>query len=175
MQAVLAEPLPVAVSAPSYEAIVREHGGAIARLVRGYERDAALAEDLAQEVLIAVWRALPSFAGRASVKTWVLRIAHNVAVTHVIRARRDVIARSVALEDVDVAAAEGLAPEGRLDVQRVLALVHRLRPLDRQLLLLWLEGLSTDEVTEVTGLSASNVGVKVHRIKALLAQKLEES
>lgn len=157
----------------TYESIVREHGAAIARLVRGYERDAGRAEDLAQEALVAIWRALPTFAGRSSLKTWVLAIAHNVAVSHVVRARRDVISRWTSLEDVDVAAAGCASPEGRIDLQKTLELVRALKPLDRQTMLLWLEGLTTEEIAEATGLSTTNVGVKVFRVKALLAQKME--
>jgi RNA polymerase sigma-70 factor (ECF subfamily) len=62
--------------------------------------------------------------------------------------------------------------ERRIDLGRVLALIHRLRPLDRELMLLYLEDLDAASMADITGLSARNVATKIHRIKALLARQL---
>jgi RNA polymerase sigma-70 factor (ECF subfamily) len=158
-------------------AISAEYGRALARLARGYEADEARQQDLMQEILVAIWRSLPSFEGRASMRTWVYRIAHNVAVSHVVKRRRDRLARSVALtDDAHAALARNAAheAEGRDAVGRLAALVRALRPADAQVILLHLEGLEHAEIAEVTGLSRENVAVKVHRIKAALARALEE-
>jgi RNA polymerase sigma-70 factor (ECF subfamily) len=160
-----------------FRAISAEYGGALARLVKGYEADEARQQDLMQEILVAIWRSLPSFEARCSVRTWVYRVAHNVAASHLVERRRDRLARSVALDDdAHAALARNAAheAEGRDAVGRLAALVRALRPADAQVILLYLEGLEHAEIAEVTGLSGANVAVKVHRIKAALSRALEE-
>ncbi len=159
-----------------FEAVAREHGPALQRFARGYEKDADRQHDLAQEILLALWRALPSFEGRSSLRTWVYRIAHNVAVTHVVKGARDRLARSVPLEDVEAFFAGNAARdmEERDAVARVAALVRALKPSDAQLILLYLEGLDHTEIADVTGYSPTNVAVKVHRIKDALRRAMTE-
>jgi RNA polymerase sigma-70 factor (ECF subfamily) len=163
----------------AFRAVSTEYGPALQRLARGYEADEARQQDLVQDILVALWRGLPGFAGRAALRTWVYRVAHNVAVSHVIERRRDRLARAVPLDD-EVEAAEQLVRnaarelEGRDAVQRLAALVRALRPAEAQVILMYLEGLTHAEIAEVTGLSPENVAVKVHRIKAALSRALQE-
>lgn len=72
----------------TYERIAREHGAMIRRIAGSYEANAHLAEELVQDIHLALWRALPSFHGNASLRTFVARIATNRAITHVARAAR---------------------------------------------------------------------------------------
>jgi RNA polymerase sigma-70 factor (ECF subfamily) len=146
--------------------VVRDFSPALWRLSRGYEHDAEKRRDLHQDMLVAIWRALPSFEGRSSLRTFVLRVAHNTACTHVARNKRIAVEELVSLEQIDES-----SPETRLDVERLAALVRSLAPLDRQLILLHLEGLEPSEISDVTGLTKTNVTTKVHRIKALLAKR----
>ncbi len=158
-----------------FRALSTENGPAIQRLARGYEVDEGRQEDLVQEILVALWRALPAFEGRASVRTWVYRVAPNVAVSHVVKRRRDRLARSVPLDDALALLVRNAAgeAEGRDSVSRLAALVRALRPIDAQVILLYLEGLEHGEIAEVTALSRENAAVKVHRIRAALARALE--
>jgi RNA polymerase sigma-70 factor, ECF subfamily len=157
-----------------FERIAEEYAAPLARLARAHEADAALQKDLLQEIHIAIWRSLPAFAGRCSVRTWVYRVAHNAAATHVLRRKR--VARNlVSLDDLDIASeARGLEAEvGDAQViTRLHALVQRLKPLDRQVFVLYLEGLCVDDIAEIAGLSHTNTGTKLHRIRALLARQL---
>jgi RNA polymerase sigma-70 factor (ECF subfamily) len=157
-----------------FEAIAREHGPALQRFARGYESHEDRQRDLTQEILIAIWRALPSFEGRASLRTWVYRIAHNVAVSHVLKGSRDRLARSMPIEDADALFAGDAAKdmERRDAVARVAVLVRALKPSDAQLILLYLEGLDHAEIADVTGHTPTNVAVKVHRIKDALRRTL---
>jgi RNA polymerase sigma-70 factor (ECF subfamily) len=157
-----------------FVALAREHEPALRRFARGYERDDDKQRDLVQEILIALWRALPSFEGRSSVRTWVYRVAHNVSVSHVLKGSRDRLAKAIAIEDVDALVARNAADEAeqRDDVARVAALVRALKPADAQVILLYLEGLDHAEIADVTGYTALNVAVKVHRIKDALRRAL---
>ena len=85
--------------APSYEEVASAYGGALERLSLGYEAHAERRRDLVQEIHVALFRALPSYEGRSSLRTWVYRVAHNVARDHVIRRSRDGFLRCVPIED----------------------------------------------------------------------------
>jgi RNA polymerase sigma-70 factor (ECF subfamily) len=157
-----------------FERVSAEYSAPLLRLVRAHEADASLQQDLAQEIHIALWRSLPAFGGRCSLKTWVYRVAHNAAVSWVLRRRRT-SRNLVSLEDIDVASEarglEAITDETQM-LARLRALIRRLKPLDREVFVLYLEGLSVDEIGEIAGLSRTNTGTKLHRIRALLAQQL---
>jgi RNA polymerase sigma-70 factor, ECF subfamily len=149
------------------------YGAAIRRLARGYEADADKQQDLAQEIHMDLWSSLSSFDGRCSLQTWVYRIAHNVGASYVVRSRR-LAAPLVDLETLEgeIPSADAEAELGRqLSVRILLDLIHRLKPLDRQVILLYLEGAAADDIAEVTGLSPINAATKIHRIKRILKEK----
>ena len=152
-----------------------EHGEPMRRLVRGYESDADLQRDLLQEMHIALWRSLKAFDHRCSLRTWVYRIANNVGADHIAR-RRKVSERFVELEalSIDPTAYAGEAKERRRqELAELQSLIHRLAPLDRQIILLYLEGATSAEIAEVTGLTPGNTATKIHRIKKLLNRNFE--
>jgi RNA polymerase sigma-70 factor (ECF subfamily) len=149
---------------------------AIERLARGYEADPELRRDLVQEIHVALWRSFAYFEEQCSERSWVYRVAHNVAVSHLIVRRRRKAKNLVALEEIaDLAdSADPEAETGaRRMADRLLATIHRLKPADRQVILLYLEELTAAEIGEVTGLSAGAVAVRIHRIKALLRGPFE--
>lgn len=159
-----------------YEEASSSHGADLRRVARGYEADSDRQRDLLQEIHLELWRSLASFDGRCSLRTWVYRIAHNVAASHVARSRRS--ARLlVDLEALEVDSSPTYAAahvHGSLSASMLLDLIHRLKPLDRQVIILYLEGEAAGTIAEVTGLSASNVATKIHRIKRLLKRQYVE-
>ena len=150
-------------------------GPALDRLARGYEADADLRRDLRQEIHTALWRSLGRFDGRCSLRTWVYRVAHNTGASHVMK--RKAQAPLAGIEELD-AAADGDDPERntseRQAMQRLTLLIQALKPPDRQVLLLYLEDLDAAAIGEVTGLSPGAIAVKIHRIKAALAQRFQQ-
>ena len=151
----------------------QDHTARFADLMTGYARPmhrlcaiyasrAADRDDLFQEIFLAVWRALPAFRGDASTRTWLYRIAHNVALTWQARQRRRDIRESPLDEDSDAGAEMDLR---RFELTRAIA---RMRPGDRTLVLLWLEGLSGAEIEDVTGIKAATVAVRLSRIRRAL-------
>jgi RNA polymerase sigma-70 factor (ECF subfamily) len=176
--------LPMVVSAETtagvdalYERIAGEFAAPLTRLVRAHEADASLQQDLLQEVHIAIWRSLPAFAGRCSLRTWVYRVAHNTAVSWVVRRQRGISKLLMDLDDVEIAADEpevgAQVDEARM-LARMRALVQKLKPLDRQIFVLYLEGLTVDEIAEIAGLTHTNTGTKLHRLRRLLAAQLSD-
>ena len=159
-----------------YRRAASEHRAVLERWARAYEADPELRRDLLQEIHLAVWRSLARFENRASLRTWVYRVAHNVATSHVLRGARRGRARWVTLDDIAEPPAPGPSPEAAAGDQqalaRLMALIHSLNPADRQVMLLYLEDLDGAEISDVTGLSPGAVAVKVHRLKAALARRL---
>lgn len=161
----------------AYRQAAATYGAAIARLARGYEADADLARDLVQDIHAALWRSFAYFEGQCSVRSWVYRIGHNVAVSHIQAARRAKPGDYAGLDEIDHLAAsdnpESTVGENQL-ADRLLATIHRLKPADRQVMLLYLEDLTAAEIGDVTGLSAGAVTTRIHRLKALLAEPFQQ-
>jgi RNA polymerase sigma-70 factor (ECF subfamily) len=156
-----------------YSEVAAEYGGALERLARAYERDADRRRDLLQEIHVALWRSLARFDGRCSMRTWVYRVAHNVATSRVIRAKSHA-PTFVTLDDVE-SIRDSSDGEAQLDRQRTLdrlyELIRQLRPIDRQLMVLYLEDVDAASIADITGLTAGNVATRIHRIKQLLARR----
>jgi RNA polymerase sigma factor (sigma-70 family) len=142
--------------------VMAEFAQPVRRLCAAYTGRAADQDDLFQEIFLAVWRALPAFRGDASARTWLYRIAHNVALTWRGRRVRQDSREAPLIEDGSSCAEMDLR---RLDLKRA---VSRLSPSDRTLILLWLEGLSAAETEDVTGIRASTVAVRLSRIRRAL-------
>jgi RNA polymerase sigma-70 factor (ECF subfamily) len=160
-----------------YAEVARIFGAALERLAGAYERDPDARRDLLQDIHVALWRSLARYDSRCSLRTWVYRVAHNTAISRVVRPRANV-PTLVAL-DTDLDSIADLSDrEATLDRHRALdrlhALIRRLRPLDRQVMLLYLEEEDTASIAEITGLSVANVSTKVHRIKQILIRQFHE-
>lgn len=152
------------------------YSAALTRLARAYEPDPDRRRDLLQEIHIALWRSLVGFDGRCSLRTWVYRVAHNTATSQVIR-RRAHTPTLVSLDEVASLPDDGLdeiETDRQRPMERILRLIHTLEPLDRQVILLYLEDMDAAAIGDITGLSSSNVATKVHRIKKILSRRFHE-
>ena len=157
-----------------YREAAAVYGGALDRLARAYEADPDTRRDLLQEIHLALWRSFGGFDGRCSLRTWVYRVAHNAATSHVIRQRRANATVLVGLEEIEATPDpndERLAAGRREALERLLTLIRQLKPLDRQIVFSYLEGLDAASIGEITGLSAGNVATKIHRIKTILTRQ----
>ena len=132
--------------------------------------------DLLQEIHVALWRSLARFDGRCSMRTWVYRVAHNIATSRVIRAKKSAtsFAELAMLESIPDKTDGEAQFDRRRTLDRVYELIHDLRPIDRQIILLYLEDVDTPAIAEITGLTARNVATKIHRIKQLLARQFHD-
>jgi RNA polymerase sigma-70 factor (ECF subfamily) len=153
------------------------HGAALQRLARATEANAERQRDLLQDMHVALWRSFGAYDARCSVRTWVYRVAHNVAASHVDRERR---ARKpfVALEEIEhLPSAQDVSSEVEESeaVTRLNAIIRALGPPDRQIITLYLEGLDAASIADVTGLSAGAVATRVSRLKTQLARLFHET
>jgi RNA polymerase sigma-70 factor (ECF subfamily) len=150
-----------------------EYGAALERLAWAYEADPDRRRDLLQEIHLALWRSFENFDARCSLRTWIYRVAHNVATSHVTRKKRNAPV-FLTLEDIEAQEAPQNVEESadrQKALARLLALVQRLEFVDRQLILAYLEGLDAESMSQITGLSAANVWTRIHRIKNVLVRQ----
>lgn len=160
-----------------YRQAAAAHRAVFERWARAYEADLDLRRDLLQEIHLAVWRSLAKFENRCALRTWVYRVAHNVATSHVLKQARRGGARWLTLEQIADPADPGATPEAeageRQALARLTALIQTLNPSDRQVMLLYLEDLDGAEISQITGLSVGAVAVKVHRLKSALVRRIQ--
>jgi RNA polymerase sigma-70 factor (ECF subfamily) len=138
-----------------------------------YERDPDRRRDLLQEIHLALWSSFATFEDRCSLRTWVYRVAHNTATSWVVRQKR-----RWAFVDLDVLEAEPGEKfrehaADRVNAERLVELVEKLKPDDRQIMLLYLEGFDSVEIGDVIGIAPGYVRTRVHRIKKLLARRFQ--
>jgi RNA polymerase sigma-70 factor (ECF subfamily) len=156
--------------------IIDDYQAALRRLVNSYETDPGRREDLFQEIAMGVWQALPRFRGDSSERTWLYRIAHNIAISTLeSRRRRD--SREFPLPDSSERVGRWSDPDSALVVeeqrQAMLAAIQELAPIDKQLILLHLEDLSYQEIEEVSGLSESAIASRLSRIRDRLTALIQ--
>lgn len=158
------------------ERLLREHARALERLVASFARSSAERDDLRQDVALALWTALPVFRGECSEKTFVLRVAHNRALSHA--ARRGARVEPLEPHEDRAWATTGKNPavayERRERERALLAAVRALPVPARQVITLLLEGLSQREVADVLGTTENNVAVRANRARAALRVLMQE-
>jgi RNA polymerase sigma-70 factor (ECF subfamily) len=159
-----------------YAEAIAQYGGALKRLAGATEANPERRRDLLQDMHVALWRSFASFDGRCALRTWVYRVAHNVAASHVDKERRtrrgfvslDEIEHLRDLSDI------GAEYEAGDAIARLNALIRQLGSPDRQIITLYLEALDAASIAEIVGLSPGAVATRVSRLKAKLARHFQE-
>jgi RNA polymerase sigma factor (sigma-70 family) len=150
------------------ERILRKYAPMCQRLAASHEADADRARDLAQDILVAVWRAWPAFRGHCSERTYVARIAQYRIATHITRAVREPPLAPLSDELV----AHGPTPEDsaiRTDERtRLTTLVRELPLALREVAVLLLEGFTPAEIAETLGITVNAVAIRAMRAREAL-------
>jgi len=156
--------------------LIEQFESALRRLAAAYLVQAGDREDLFQEIALALWQAIPNFRKESSERTWLYRIAHNVAISSSARMHRRERREETLPEELKHPSPAGCAEEGLLREEKRRALVDSIRHLaatDRQIILLHLEGLSYAEIEEVSGLSETAIATRLTRIRAKLKAEIQ--
>jgi len=146
-----------------YTNLLRRHAGLIHKVAYGYCRNISDRDDVIQEIAIQLWRSRDRYDDRFKETTWIYRIAINVAVSFHRRERRH-SHRHVSLEGAAIVIAAPSAEHDR-DLEQLMRWIGDLGELDKALVLLYLDGNDHASIAEVLGISVSNVGTKLQRIK----------
>ena len=144
---------------------VTEHKSTIYTVCYMFSQDADEVNDLFQEVLVNPWKGFESFEQRSDIRTWIYRVALNTCISLDRKKRRQATARL----SMDINLFEDRDEDTR-QVDMLHKRIAKLQPFDRAIVLLWLENLPYDEIGQIVGISAKNVGVRLYRIREQLKQ-----
>jgi RNA polymerase sigma-70 factor (ECF subfamily) len=131
-----------------------------------FSRNKAEIDDLFQEILIRLWNGFDNYEGRSTAQTWIYRVALNTAINQDKKERRRI--ETVPLT-VDIDPYEADDPKTQ-QIRELYDRISRLDLIDRSLILLWLEGITYDEIGAIIGITPNNVGVRLARIKEKLVK-----
>jgi RNA polymerase sigma-70 factor (ECF subfamily) len=144
-----------------FEQLVRDHSGRIRRIARRFAENGAI-DDLVQDILTRLWRSFAGFRGDSKVESWIYRVALNAAMTHVtetVKARdlqAAVSAQSVATEGV---------PGGASAANILSDFLSQLGDVDASILMMYMDGLTADEMSGVLGITGNAINVRLNRMK----------
>jgi RNA polymerase sigma factor (sigma-70 family) len=161
----------------TFDAWLRDYAGILHHVANAFATGADR-HDLMQELMLALWRAVPAFRAASLASTFIYRVTHNAALTWK-RAERGYRRRLDTFEELQpttTIAAEhppGDGPAERLEL--LYTAIRALDPLDRSLVLLQLDGVSYADVATIHGITESNVGVRLNRIKQKLTAIIQET
>lgn len=150
-----------------FSRMVREHKSTIYTVCYMFSNDADEVSDLFQETLINMWKGFESFRNESKLSTWIYRVAMNTCISADRKKRRQ--GSKVPLS-MNINLYDDEDHETR-QVRQLHERIQRLDLIDRALIMMWLEGMSYEEIADVVGISVKNVGVKLIRIKEKLKQK----
>ena len=144
----------------AFAKMIREHKNTIYTVCFMFSKDSDEVNDLFQEVLINLWKGYSSFEGKSKIDTWIWRVSFNTCISQERKKKRT--------SAIPLTMGIDLFNDKDDDTKQVKMLydrIHRLKPFDRAIVLLWLEGLPYDEIGAIVGISTKNVSVRLYRIK----------
>lgn len=155
-----------------FESWLGDYKALFFKIIRAYAFIEADRDDLFQEIAVQVWRSVPNFRQDSAVTTWIYRVALNTAI----KWNRDEQKHHQNRQSFENVEHLLQRKEPQTDDRLVWLYeeISKLDEIDRSMCLLMLDGFSYQEMSEILGISESNVGVKIHRIKKHLIEQLEE-
>ncbi len=150
--------------------VLENHSALIRKVCRAYAFTKEDREDLYQDIVVQLWRSFDNYDPSYRYSTWIYRIALNVAISRLRKLKKREDWKSI--ETFATNDREGGDSKELID--QLYALIREMRPLDRALMLLYLEDNSHAEIGEILGISKSNVGTKINRLKKLLQKKFNQ-
>jgi RNA polymerase sigma-70 factor (ECF subfamily) len=155
----------------SFKDLIEEYHPMIYKICRVYSTSVDF-DDLYQEILISVWKSLPSFQGRSKLSTWLYRVVLNKAMTYQ-RDQKKYNAKVSIDHIVEMQNEASDYQEKEQQINRLYSAIGQLNKTERSIALLYLDEKTYEEIAEITGLTISNVGVKINRLKKKLFQILK--
>ena len=163
-------------SSRQFHDLLEHHRKIVFKVANSYSRHPEDRADLAQEIATQLWRSFPAYDGQRSFSTWMYRIALNVAISFVrSSSHRDRHTVPLDQELHDVAGAADVDAEGDERVRALQRFIGQLDPLNRALLLLYLDDKSHRDIAEILGITETNVATKIGRLKQRIRTDMDNS
>lgn len=153
----------------AFTQMIKEHEGVIFKITSVYTNNTSDQKDLYQEIVYQLWKGYDSFRGDSKISTWMYRVALNTAFTHIRKDKRR--GHAVPLEHIDLSY-EVHDPILEERLKQLYKQIKLLSDLEKGLILLLLEGKKYEEIADITGLSPTNVGTRISRIKQKLKKQM---
>lgn len=158
-----------------FKQVLAENKDKIYRICCAYETDSDERDDLYQQIMINIWKSLDKFEGRSALSTWIYRVAVNTSLMHVKSAVRRK-SFTAPIDDNTAVAQDNSDTEEKIKThemtQKLYTCINMLAEMDRLIISMVLEDVSYKEISEVTGITVNNVGVKINRIKKALSNMM---
>jgi RNA polymerase sigma-70 factor (ECF subfamily) len=155
-----------------FDTWLHDHKGLFFKIVRAYAFTANDQDDLFQEICIQVWKSIPNFRGEAKASTWIYRVALYAAMAWSRKERKHDDKTKPLADVAQTLIAINHEIDSRLDW--LYTQIGQLNEVDRSICLLMLDGYRYGEIAELMGITSSNVGVKIHRIKQHLVRTAKQ-
>jgi len=154
----------------SFTRIIRENEGVIFKITTIYTDNEQDQKDLYQEIVYQLWKSFDSFRNESKISTWMYRIALNTAIGQLKKSKKH--SNTTGIDQVILKQTENYDSEFENRLKMVYEHIHQLNILEKGLILLLLEGKKYEEIAEITGLSETNVGTRISRIKQKLKSRI---
>jgi RNA polymerase sigma factor (sigma-70 family) len=151
--------------------MINAHRGIIFKVCRIYDRENVYRDDLFQEIVLQLWKSFPGFRNESLPSTWMYRVALNTAISHFRKRIKNPGHRPLSKSEFQLADQPAFSEDNAQTIMLNRA-IDQLSPIEKALIILYLEEKNYAEISEIIGITANNVGVKLNRIKAKLEQKL---
>lgn len=157
----------------AFAELIRKHQGLLFKVTSIYTNNSADREDLFQEVVYQLWKSFDSFRNESKISTWMYRVAMNTAISQLKKHKRR--PNAIPISDSILSYHENSDDNFEERLRMLYRYIEQLNILEKGLMLLLLEGKSYKEIAEITGLSDSNVGTRISRIKKKLKTNMTKS
>ena len=153
--------------------IIQQNSGIIYKASSLYTNNLQDKEDLTQEIIYQLWKSFDSFQNNSNINTWIYRVAMNVAIHYFKKSKKSV--QTIPLNHLNIDSSNTENEEEQEKWDKIKRQIENLNLLERGIILLYLEGKSYREIAEITGITESNVGTKMQRIKVKLKDRISKS
>lgn len=150
--------------------VIREYERVIYKVCYLYTTPNATLNDLYQEAMLNIWKAFPKFRRECKISTWIYRIALNTCISF-IRKEKNIPEIVTLTQEADRSEEDD---ETQTMLQQLYRMINRLGQLEKSIILLYLEEKSYEDISEITGLTVTNVATKLNRIKDKLKKMNKE-
>ncbi len=158
------------ISEKDFAVVVKQHSNIINKVSYFYATEQVPFDDLRQEIYVNIWQSLPQFKGNSRLSTWIYRVAVNSALMAIrfTKSKIDTVSIDSGLYNISTE----LDDEQKENMQALHSMINRLEPLEKAIILLWLDEYSYEDIADTLGLKRNTVATKIHRIKEKLSKTI---